>query len=348
MFLSPRISSKDLGELSHRLAVETESGIDIRRTWKREVGSARPRIRGDFQHISDSVNRGESLSVAIAGTGQLFPPLFREIVDVGEKTGTLGRVFHRLSAHYRKVVEMQRLFLMSIAWPMIQLAMAIAVIGLLIWVLGIVATRNNGEPIDILGLGLIGNRGLLIYTNFVIAVGLCIAGLVIAFRRGVFWLRPLQHLAMKIPALGGSLEKLALARLTWALHLTMNVEMDLRQLVPLVLRSTGNDYYIQHTDQATKLVATGHPIHEAFAATGAFPADFIDALEVAEESGAVVESMERLSKRYDDEAQSALKILTVFAGVAVWLLVMGLIILLIFRIFGFYLGTINEAINMTK
>ena len=128
----------------------------------------------------------------------------------------------------------------------------------------------------------------------------------------------------------------------------MNVEMDLRQLVPLVLRATGNDYYIQHTEQADALVATGHPIHEAFAATGAFPADFIDALEVAEESGAVVESMERLSKRYEDEAQSALKMLTMFAGVAVWLLVMGLIILMIFRIVGFYIGTINDAINMTQ
>ena len=40
MSLSPRISSKDLGELSHRLAVETESGIDIRRTWQREAESA--------------------------------------------------------------------------------------------------------------------------------------------------------------------------------------------------------------------------------------------------------------------------------------------------------------------
>lgn len=346
MFLPPRLSAKELGELSHRLAVETESGIDIRRTWKREAASARGRVRGDFQQVSDAVNRGETLSEALAGTGQLFPPLFREIVDVGEKTGTLGRVFHRLSAHYRKLVEMQRMFLMAIAWPMIQLTLAIFVIGLLIWILGMIATRNHGEPIDILGFGLIGNRGLLIYTNFIIAVGLCFAGLVVAFRRGVFWIRPLQHLAMKVPALGGSLAKLALARLTWALHLTMNVEMDLRQLVPLVLRATGNEYYIQHTEQATQLVATGHPLHQAFAATGAFPADFIDALEVAEESGAVVESMERLSKRYEDEAQSALKMLTVLAGVAVWLLVMGLIILLIFRIAGFYVGTINDALNM--
>ena len=98
MLLSPRLSAKDLGELSHRLAVETDSGIDIRRTWKREAESARSRVRDDFQRVSDAVNRGDSLTVALAGTGELFPPLFREIVDVGEKTGTLGSVFRRLSS----------------------------------------------------------------------------------------------------------------------------------------------------------------------------------------------------------------------------------------------------------
>ncbi len=348
MLLSPRLSAKALGELSHRLAVETESGIDIRRTWKREAESAPARVRGDFQHISDAVNRGDSLSAALSGTGQLFPPLFREIVGVGETTGTLGRVLDRLSRHFRKSVELQRMFFLAIAWPMIELVLAILVIGLMIWVLGIVAQRNNGQAIDVLGFGLIGNRGLLIYTNFIIAVGLCIAGLVVAIRRGVFWTRPLERAVMRIPVLGGSLEKLALARLTWALHLTMNVDMDLRRVVPLVLRATGNDYYIQHTPEAVSLVASGHPLHEAFAATDVFPDTFIEALEVAEESGAVVESMERLSKRYEDEAETALKVLTTLAGVGVAMLVMGLIILMIFRIAGFYIGTINDALDMTR
>ncbi len=153
---------------------------------------------------------------------------------------------------------------------------------------------------------------------------------------------------MRIPVVGGCLEKLALARLTWALHLTMNVDMDLRQVVPLVLRATGSDYYIRHTDEVVSLVATGHPLHEAFGVTGIFPESFLEALEVAEESGAVVESMERLSKRYEDEAQTALKVLTTLAGVAVAMLVMGLIILMIFRIAGFYIGTINDALEMTR
>src|SRR5882724_7383825 len=108
MMLSPRLSTKALTELSHRLGVETESGIDIRRTWQREADTARGRVKAEFEKIRDAVGRGDSLSNALAGSGQLFPPLFVEMVGVGEQTGTLGRVFRRLSDHYRHQQQMQR------------------------------------------------------------------------------------------------------------------------------------------------------------------------------------------------------------------------------------------------
>jgi type IV pilus assembly protein PilC len=342
MILSPRLSTKALTELSHRLGVETESGIDIRRTWQRETETARGHTQLEFTKIRDGVSRGDSLSQALAGTGQLFPPLFLEMVEVGEQTGTLGRVFRRLADHYRHQQKLQRMFLAAITWPMLELGAALFVIGIMIWVLGIVAQRNNGTPIDILGFGLVGTRGLVIYVNFLIAVGLCITGLVIAVRRGVLWTRPLQRAIYHVPGVGISLEKLALARLTWALHLMMNVEMDLRKVVPLVLRATGSDYYIQHTDQIVADVAAGQPIHVAFSRSGAFPTDFIDALQVAEESGQIVESTDRLSHRYQEEAEMALQTLTKLAGFAVWAIVAAMITLMIFRLAGFYLNTINS------
>ena len=70
------------------------------------------------------------------------------------------------------------------------------------------------------------------------------------------------------------------------------------------------------------------------------------ALQVAEESGRVVESMDRLSRRYEEEAELALRTLTVVAGFLVWALVAAIIIWMIFRLAGFYIGTINEALQM--
>lgn len=343
MVYEPRLSSKALSELCHRLALEADAGIDIRRTWQREAETARPRFRGQFAHVRDAVAGGDSLTEAMIGTGRMFPALMLEMVHVGEQTGTLGHVFARLAEHYRRQHQMQRAFLVAIAWPVFQLVAAIVVIGLVIWVLGVIAQRNDGRPIDILGLGLIGNRGLLIYVNLVIVFGLCLAGLIFAMRRGMLWTRPLQRTLIRLPGVGPCLRRLALARLTWALHLTLGAALDLRRVVPLVLRATGNDYYEQHTERAVALVATGHPLYQALGHTGAFPPEFIDALEVAEESGQTVESMERLSRRYEEEADAALRTLTTLLGFAVWAVVAALIIFMIFRIAAFYIGAIQGA-----
>jgi type II secretory pathway component PulF len=267
------------------------------------------------------------------------------MAEVGEQTGTLGKVFHRLEAHFRRQVQAQRIFLSAIAWPMIELALAILVIGVLIYVLGVISKRGGVQAIDVLGFGLVGPRGLFIYVNFLIVVGLCITGLVVAMRRGMLWTKPVQRAFMRLPGIGSSLEKLALARLAWALHLTMNVEMDLRRVVPLVLRATGSDHYIRHTNQIVSDIAAGDPLHVAFAHSGAFPSTFIDALAVAEESGQTVESMDRLAKRYEEEAEAAVKALAMILGVLVGMLVMGIIILMIFRLAGFYFGTINDALK---
>lgn len=338
-------SNKTLAELCHRLGVETEAGIDIRRSWKREAESAHWRTKPYLAEVRDAVAHGESLTGALARTGRIFPPLFLEMVRVGEESGTLAQVFHRLSNHYRRQSQLERTFLAGIAWPMLQLAAAVVVIGILIWVLGIVAQRNRGNPIDPLGFGLIGNRGLAIYSTFILFVVGAVTALVIAIRRGKLWTRSLQQALVRLPAIGPCFEKLALARMAWVLHLTLNVAMDLRRIVPQALRATGNDYYLRHEQAIVADVASGEPLHVAFSRTGAFPGDFIDSLAVAEESGRIVESMDRLSKRYEEEAESALRALAVMAGFGVWMFVAALIVFLIFRLAGFYFGTINDLLK---
>ncbi len=142
----PRLSNKALTDLCHRLAVETDAGIDIRRTWQREAESARGRLQPYFAQVRDAVAQGESLAVALARHRQRVSAAFSRNGRVGEQTGTLGRVFQRLESHYRRVMQAQRIFLRAIAWPMFELAFAIVVIGVLIWVMGIVANRGGPSP----------------------------------------------------------------------------------------------------------------------------------------------------------------------------------------------------------
>ncbi len=335
-----RLSGKRLADFSHRLAVAGEAGVDVRRTWQREADNSRGKIHDDLQAISNAVKSGGSLSDAAEATGDTFPSLWRDMLGIGEKTGQLPEVLHRLSGHYQFQYELGRTFLGLIAWPVIQLGLAILIVGLLIVILGLI-----GGKVDPLGWGLIGFQGAAIYFSIVGVIGAALLAIVLAIRRGAIWIEPIQKLVTSTKWLGTAIQNVCLAKIAWALHLTLNVEMDLRQLVPLVLRASGNAYYTQHTDQMVADITVGRSLYETFLRTHAFPPTFLDALQVAEESGQISESMARLTSAYEQEARSGMQTIAHIASFAVWACVTAIIVFMIFRLFFFYLNTLNAALD---
>ena len=145
------------------------------------------------------------------------------------------------------------------------------------------------------------------------------------------------------------LRTLALSRLAWTMHMTMNTSMDVRRSLALSLRSTQNARYIDQIPAIDTEIVGGSSIHEAFRVAGGYPADFLDTLAVGEQSGKMVESMGILAKQYQDRARMAMTALAVVAGVGVMMLIAGLIIAMIFRIYiTSYLGPINDALKDMK
>jgi len=266
---------------------------------------------------------------------------------VGERTGHLSEVFAQLAEHYENQVRLRRNFLAAIAWPMTELFLAASLVGLLIWVMGIINRGANGmEPIDPLGFGLIGNSGLLIYAAFLTVAVAVLFVLVKAARGSVARFGPIQRALLRLPVLGNALETLALARLAWSMHLTLNTGMDVRAALKLSLRSTRNARFTGQIPQIDGEIARGNSIYEAFYNTGSYPTEFLDAVAVGHESGKLVESMGRLSDEYQDRARTALAVLTRLGGVAVWVLIAAIIIALIFRLAMFYLGTLNSLMDL--
>jgi type IV pilus assembly protein PilC len=345
--LGARVRTKELAQLCRRLATGLEAGIDVRKVWSREVeGRSSIGLRSRLNEVREAVAAGRSVTDGLSRTGEYFPPLFREMVHVGEQTGKLAEVFRQLAEHYDHQLSLRRTFLASITWPMFQLAAAVFVIGLLIWVLGILPPGENGEPIDILGFGLVGTQGLIVYLLIVGAIAAGVYAVILAVRRGVAWTRPIQRLTLLVPWLGSCLDTLCLSRLAWVMHVTMETGMDLRHSLALSLGSTHNARYTDYTEQVVAEVVRGREIHEAFAQTGVFPREFLDTLEVGERSGRLPESMAVLSRQYQEQAKRALATLTVLAGFAVWAMVAIIIIAMIFRLAFFYIGILNSAGRM--
>ena len=162
MLFAPRIGLKRLAQLSHRLGTALDAGVEVRKSWDREAQSGPAYHRARMQQISRAISRGQSVPEAVRQTGDYFPEFFREMVELGDRTGRLDRVLKRLADHYDHLVSLRWIFLAGIAWPVIELLIAIGVIGVLIAVLGWVS-RVTGETTDLLGFGLVGVPGLIRY-----------------------------------------------------------------------------------------------------------------------------------------------------------------------------------------
>jgi type II secretory pathway component PulF len=224
----------------------------------------------------------------------------------------------------------------------IQLVAAIGILSLVIWITGAFDLE-----IDMLGLGLRGTSGVLTFWAIIAAVGGGLYFLYRSFRNGAIWMRPVTELLPRIPWIGGCLRDFALARLTWAMHMTLETGMELKRALPLCLRSTQFEPYERHSNDIVLDVTQGREISEALAATGAFPEELIDSVRNGELAGRLPESMNILSLQYRDRAQQAMGVLTMIAGFAVWGMVAILLIVMIFRVFfQAYLGPIYE--NLPK
>jgi type II secretory pathway component PulF len=344
LLFSNRISSKQLAELSRRMAISLGAGVDLRRTLARETENSRGALHLRLATVSDAASRGRSLTEGFSATGDYFPGLFRQLVEVGEQTGHTAEVFGQLAEHYEHQVALRRSFISSITWPLIQLGMAITVIGLLIWIMGWLDAR--GATADILGWGLKGTRGLAIYLLIIGSIAAGVGLAIHAARRGALWTKPIQRFLLRLPGLGRALRTIALARLSWALHVTLNTGMEVRRAVRVALFNSGS---VRFEDAAEPMLATisqGRPIHEAMRESRAFPGGYIDAVAVGEESGRLVETLALLSRQQQEEARSAMAVLVRLAGFAVWCIVAAVLIVMIFRLAGFYLGAINDAANI--
>ncbi len=335
------ISTTQLARFCNRVGTSLRAGIDIRTIFQREAQHGTARQRDVMDRLSRSVRAGDSIAKALAGENGYFPPLVCEMVEVGERTGKVDEVFLQLGEQYQHRLQLRRAFLIGVFWPALELGVAFIIIGLFILLMGTLVPLQNGKPVfDPLGIG-VGVPGLI---NYLLIVGGIVAAatfLVWGLARGRFGPWPILAL-MRVPMLGKTLEMMALSRMAWTLAMANNSGMDPRRSVKLALRSANNPYYNSFQKPLDEQLARGAEMHEAFAHSRGFPAEFVDVVSNGELSGTLPESLLRLSEDYRRRAETSSGMLTVFASFAVWGLVALIIISFIVRFAMFYIGTIQS------
>ncbi len=337
----PHASKTELERFAFRLGLNLQAGIDLYQALKRETASHyRSVMRNHIRAISDRISQGDTLYEALRRCGDFFPPIFVELVGVGELTGRLPETLSALAAHYREAKSRTRAFVSAIFFPLTELVIGLAIVGLFILVFGELAA-SRGIEADPLGFGLLGRWGFVQYVLILLVFAGCIYLGVRAFRAGVQWIWPLQKFLLRIPFVGGATETLLLGHVAWALSRTLDSGMDVLQAVRLAFRSTNHGHYLESLPTVLESLRDGNSLAESLRKSRAFPDFFLETVENGEISGQLPEALDHLAAQLYEQAAHAWKQLSVVAGWVIWALIAGILIFFIFRLASFYLGALG-------
>ena len=336
---SQRMKLASATAFCHRFGTGLGAGADLLQLLDSESKQGPASQRRAMADLAAGARKGEQLSTVME-RDKFFPPLMTAMVRVGEATGRLERVLLNLAEHYQHQLQTRRAFLSSISMPLLQLVGGILVISLLIYLMGVLTPAGGGQMTDLLGFGLRGGKGVLIFWGYVAGffglVGLAIWG----FMRNVAGVQNLIPLIYMIPIVGPSIQTITISRFCWNLSMALESGLDPIRSIRLSLDSTDSDYYRAGADDAEQAVRKGATLAQALNATSVFPDDFIGRIEIAEHSGTDAESIGYLAREYDERARGAVKMLARTATILIRVFVVLVLVFLIFRIasvvFGFY------------
>ena len=331
-----KIATRSLAQLCQRIGTALRAGVDVRRVFRTEADRSRGALRQNLSAIANDIDQGHSLGESFDRRDAYFPVMARRMIRVGEMTGRVEDVFLQLSEHYDQLHKLKSDFYSGIAWPGLQFVMSVLVVALVIWLQGWLVKN------DILGFGLTGTSGALIFLMLVFGI---VGGIVFAANgmlRG--WFGPgVMSAAMQIPKIGQVLRDTALARFSWSLAVALDAGMDARGSMQLALDSTSNRYFTAYSRAIDADLEKGHEFHKCIRHCPGFTKEFIDGLSLAELSGTHSESMHVLAREYELRARQGAKLLIGVAVGVIWLAIMSFIIYFIYRFASFYLNALWEA-----
>jgi len=293
--------------------------------------------------VATGIRKGDSLAEAMKAQPGYFPNLLIQLVHASEMSGRVESMFLYMADYYEQLKRTRSHFLQRITWPMIQLVIAVGVIGLVILIQTVLSPNSS---YDATALGLRGYQGFIIYCICVMTV----AGLFSAIFYGLWknWFqchRRLMPMVQRIPQLGTALMTLGLSRLSITLSMLLNAGVDARHAVKQSFLATGNFYFIGGMQKAVHEVSQGSSFGDAFEKSEVLPKEFVDLVRTGELSGSETETLDFMARQYQQRAAAALDTLATIASVVIWLGIVLLIGFMILRMAFQYLNLLYDTIE---
>ena len=332
------ISQRDITFFTRQLATMLKAGVPMLQAFDIVArGHSNARFSRLMMQIKQRIETGTSLSQAFREHPAYFDSLYCNLVHAGETSGTIDAILDRLAHYMEKILAIKSKIKSALFYPISVIVVAIIVT----WVIMIFVIPAFKSVFTSFGANLPWLTQVVIdISDFFVAwwwamfIGIVATFVAIrlAIKRSESVRFMVHRLSLKIPIIGGILEKATIARWTRTLQTMFAAGVPLVESLDAVGGASGNMVYIQATKRIQTDVSTGTSLTNAMAAVNLFPPMVLQMTQIGEESGSLDNMLGKIADFYErevDDAVSALSsllepIIIVFLGVVVGGLVVAM------------------------
>lgn len=266
-------------------------------------------LRNALKAVYRDVERGVSLSRAMAKHPYAFPGLLTSVVRVGEEGGFLDRSMQSMSKTYQTELEMKQKIRSALTYPIIVVGVALAVLtGMIIFVVPIFAQMFENLdaelPFATQILVAISEKSLIIFP----LLAVLIIGSFIFFRyfKNEEWLKKrVDRFALSVPVFGPLTTKTAIARFSRNLSMMLSAGVSLTTALRLVATTADNYHIEKAVVKAVEAMENGSTLASSMDAFWMFPPMVRHMVSVGERSGSLPPMLDSVADFYEVEVREA-------------------------------------------
>lgn len=306
-----KINAGDITMFSRQLATMLQAGIPLIQSFDIVAkGQKNKRMQALIESIKTDVETGLTLAESLQKHPLYFNELFCNLVDSGEKSGSLDIMLDRVASYKEKIETIKKKIKKALTYPLAVLVVAFLVTAaLLIFVVPQFESLFQGFGADLPALtrGVVNLSKLFQSYWYIIfgIIGLAVYAFIRAKKHSLNFAHQIDRTLLRLPIIGIILQKAAIARFSRTLSITFAAGLPLVDALKSVSGATGNYIYAQATNKIRDDVSIGQQMHVAMENTHIFPNMVIQMIAIGEESGALEQMLGKVASFYEEEVDNA-------------------------------------------
>ncbi len=334
-----RVSLVDKMMLTRNLQVMVSGGLSLSRALQvLSEQTKNQKLKSVLADIKDDIGKGNSFSKALSAHPDVFPEVFRSMIELSEEAGTIEEVLGNLTNQMEKEHDLRSKIQGALIYPAV-VVFAMVVIGLLMLTVFVPQLAEVFDSMDLelpLMTRMVIDFGVFVSDNWIV-IPLFFLGALYAFKTIPKYEKgkmAMDSLLLKIPVVSSIIRKNNSGYAARTLSSLMTSGVPIIRSMEIVSRSLSNIHFKKSLSNAADEMSKGEGLSKALSPySHLFSPLMIQMIEVGEETGQTSRLLSKIADFFEEEVTNLTKnlssviepVLMLFIGTAIGIFAVSMI-----------------------